>query len=204
MFSRITEIVKHLIIINVIVFFGMEALKSIHIQLPHLGVFYPTHPSFSPYQLISHIFVHGDFSHLFFNMLMLFFMGPIVEGRIGSKKFLIIFLAAGILSSFFDWGANAFLAQLNLVDMLEVKHTFHVGASGAIFGIVAAFGLLFPNMEVMLLIPPIPIKGKYLTLILLGFGIIFGFGQSIGHLSHLGGAIIGALMVYYWLKKAEI
>ena len=127
---------------------------------------------------------------------MLFFMGPIVEQRLGDKKFLILYLAAGLLSTIFVW-----LVSMTGVFGSEYLYRGSVGASGAIFGVVAAFGLLFPNMEVMLLIPPMPIKGKYLAIALLVFGYFMDFGGNVGHLAHLGGALIGAGLIYYWENK---
>lgn len=190
---RITETVKHLIIINVIIFFGYSLLEN-SFRLPDLAIHFPgPNGNFKPYQLISHMFMHGDTSHLFFNMLMLFFMGPIVEQRLGQKKFLTLYLAAGLLSTIFVWGVN--LTGLTGTEYL-VRGS--VGASGAIFGVIAAFGLLFPNMQVMLLIPPIPIKGKYLALALLIMGYFMDRGGNVGHLAHLGGALIGAGMIFYW------
>jgi len=202
--TRLTEIVKHLIIINVLIHFLIEGLKAAGIGVPHLGLFYPPSAGFSPYQLVTHVFVHADLNHLFFNMLFLFFMGPEVENRIGGKKFLFVYLSAGILSSFFDLGVSQLLTQTNIADMSRSLNSYHVGASGAIFGITAAYGLLFPNRKVMLLIPPIPMKGKYLAIALIGIGVLTGFGQNIGHMAHLGGAVIGGIIVYYWLKKREI
>lgn len=201
---RITEIVKHLLIINVIIHFLVQGLVSAGFNIPSLAISYPPSPWFSPYQIVTHMFVHADLNHLFFNMLMLFFMGPSVETRLGGKKFLFVYLSAGILSSFFDLGVSQFLTQLNIYDMSSSLSARHLGASGAIFGIIAAYGLLFPERKVMLLIPPVPIKGKYLTMALIGLGVLTGFGQNIGHMAHLGGAVIGGIIVYYWLKKREI
>jgi len=196
---RLTETVKHLMIINVLIFFGYQTLAQSGFSLPNLAVFFPTAENFKPYQLVTHMFMHGDTSHLFFNMLMLFFMGPIVEQRIGRRNFIILYMAAGLLSTFFVWGVN-----ITGLTGTEYLWRGSVGASGAIFGVIAAFGILFPNMQVMLLIPPMPIKGKYLALALLVAGFLMDFGGNVGHMAHLGGALIGAALVYYWKNKRMV
>ena len=197
---RLTDTVKHLIIINVLVFFAIAGLVQAGISLPRLEIYFPTTPYFKPYQLVTSIFSHADFSHLFFNMLMLFFMGPIVEQRLGSKKFLFLYLAAGIFANLFSWFFGFAFYELGLT-MTNPELIRALGASGAVFGVIGAFGVLYPNMEVMLLIPPMPIKGKYLALGLIVLGLFMDFGGNTGHLAHIGGAIFGLLIVNYWKKK---
>lgn len=197
---RLTETVKHLIIINVLIYFGYYGLAQSGVSLPNLAVYFPGTDNFRPYQLVSHMFMHGSTSHLFFNMLMLFFMGPIVEQRLGKKKFITMYMAAGLLATLFDWIVSYVLIQFGLMNP-AMFYVGHVGASGAIFGVIAAFGILFPNMQVMLLIPPMPIKGKYLAIGLIVLGFLMDFGGNVGHLSHIGGALVGAAIIYYWKKN---
>ena len=197
---RLTETVKHLILINVLVFFAIAGLVQAGVTIPRLEIYFPTSQYFRPYQLVTSIFSHADFSHLFFNMLMLFFMGPIVEQRLGNKKFLFLYLAAGIFANLFAWLFGYSFYELGL-SMTDPERVRALGASGAVFGIIGAFGMLFPNMEVMLLIPPMPIKGKYLAIGLIVFGLFMDFGGNTGHLAHIGGAIFGYLIVNYWKKK---
>jgi len=201
---RITDTVKHLILINVVFFILVYGLREAGIHLPEMALIYPPSPHFSPHQLITHMFIHADIDHLLFNMLTLFFLGPMVEDRIGAKKFMFLYLSAGIVGTIIEIGLSYLVHATQLIDISSYLGAYHLGASGAIFGIVAAFGILFSEREVMLMIPPIPIKGKYLALVLLGIGLLTGFGQNIGHMAHLIGAIVGAIIVYYWLKKREI
>ncbi len=179
-------------------------LDMAYISVPDLRIFFPTSDFFKPYQLISHMFVHADIGHLFFNMLFLVFLGPAVEGALGSKKFLIVYLAAGILSSFFDWFVTLGMAQGGFMQMSTILRTGHLGASGAVFGIVGAFGWLFPERQVMLLIPPIPIKAKYLVLLLLVVGFMMDRTGNVGHYAHLGGALVGIALIYFWRKNRTL
>ena len=145
---RVTDVVKHLLIINVIVFIGAYvAASSGLIASPfQLALFYPTSPNFAPYQIVSHMFMHGDVGHLMFNMLTLFFLGPWVESALGHKKFLLLYFISG-------FGALAAHWLISPADPI-------VGASGAIYGVLIAFAVLFPNTRLMLLFPPIPVKGQ--------------------------------------------
>lgn len=191
---RISEVVKNLIIINVIVFFAVKYLIPIpgfdryfSLITPGLeyeigGIIY----KFEPVQLVTHMFMHGDETHLFFNMISLLIFGPLVELSLGPKRFLLMYLSCGFFASF---------AQL-LITQGAV-----LGASGATYGISTAFATMFPNMQMMLLFPPIPIKAKYLAigsiLVALYYGI--GGGQSgIAHFAHIGGALLGFILVKYW------
>src|SRR5687768_11207680 len=174
---RLTPVVKNLIIINVIVFVaGLFAPRS-----DFGGCYgYPGHPDaanniisgylamynvdfkdcFKPYQLFTYMFVHGDFMHIFFNMLTLAFVGPILESFWGPKRFTTFYLVTGVGAGIFSILVDQYLGFGHFGTM--------VGASGAIYGVLMGFGMLFPNMEVMLLIPPIPIKAKYLVFLLGG------------------------------------
>ncbi|MBL0098906.1 MAG: rhomboid family intramembrane serine protease [Saprospiraceae bacterium] len=191
---RITEVVKNLIIINVIVFFAVRYLIPIpgidrFFMLVTPGVEYMDGDiiyKFEPVQIITHMFMHADEKHLFFNMLGLYFLGPWVESSLGPKRFMILYLASGFVAS---------IAQLFF------SHGIIVGASGAVYGVLAAFATMFPNAEMMLLFPPIPIKAKYMALGLIAIGLfsgVTGAQAGIGHFAHVGGAIFGFLMVRYW------
>ncbi len=203
--QRITEGVKNLIIINVILFFAKATLSGqsngLHVFFRKLALFFPESQHFEPYQLVTHFFMHADRSHLAFNMLALFFLGPMVESRLGLKQFLILYFSSAL---------GAFILHLGFdyYQFYTSPETFRVipmlGASGAIFGVVAAFGALFPEARLMLLFPPIPVKGKYLAIIAIGMGVAMGVmapeGQSVAHLAHVGGAIIGYLYIRFFVK----
>jgi membrane associated rhomboid family serine protease len=193
---RITEVVKNLIIINVIVFFAVKYLIPIpgfdrffSLITPGMeymigGIVY----KFEPVQLITHMFMHGDERHLIFNMLGLYFLGPLVESSLGPKRFLIMYLSCGFFASFVQ---------------LLITQGAVLGASGATYGVLAAFATMFPNMELMLLFPPIPIKAKYMALGLILIGLysgVSGAQSGIAHFAHIGGAILGFVLVKYWKK----
>jgi len=193
--GRLTDVVKHLLIINVIVFVAFHILLSDY--RTYLYLFYPTQDFFKPYQLVSHMFMHGSESHILFNMLSLFFLGPMVERTLGSQRFLIFYLACG-------FGAMLLHLGLTYTGFLSARVPI-VGASGAIMGVFIAFALMFPNTKLMLIFPPIPIKAKYLMLGLIGFDLfsgVSGMNTGIAHFAHLGGAITGFILIMMWKKSS--
>ncbi|HZY81640.1 MAG TPA: rhomboid family intramembrane serine protease [Cyclobacteriaceae bacterium] len=143
-------------------------------------------PYFRPYQLFSYMFAHGDFSHIFFNMLMLAFTAPMLEMIWGQQRLLIYYVATGIGAALIYAAVEYFLHPFGGRPM--------IGASGAIYGLLMAFGLLMPDREVRLLIPPVAIKAKYLVFILGGITFLFG-GSNVAHAAHFGGAFVGFLMI---------
>ena len=189
---RITEVVKNLIFINAIIFLCL--------QLPFFESFrnyfilYPTStPFFKPVQMITHMFNHGNMSHLFFNMLALFFFGPSVEDIWGPKKFLLYYFICGVGSM--------------VLHMLIGSNSPVLGASGAISGVLVAFAFLYPDRQVMLLIPPIPMKAKYLVIGILAIDLYFGLSHQytgIAHFAHLGGALFGAVAILYWRNRGQL
>ncbi len=207
--NRITEVVKNLLIINVIIFFGTMALPAIKIK----GVlFFPLSNYFEPYQIVSHMFLHADFQHLLFNMLTLFFLGPIVEQAIGAKKFLILYFTSGLGALLLHWGLIWFQYQGALdvgsnYQIASIINTPMLGASGAVYGVLIAFATLFPNMKLMLLFPPIPIKAKYLAVGLIALGLFSqatGFQGNVAHFAHIGGAIVGFVMIRFVWKMQSL
>lgn len=197
MFSRLTDVVKHLLIINVIVFVAFYMIFPQYTRATYL--YYPTMDAFQPYQLISHMFMHGSESHILFNMMSLFFLGPMVEQRMGSKRFLIFYLLCG-------FGAMALHLGLTYLGQLDPRVPV-VGASGAIMGVFVAFAMFYPNTKLMLLFPPIPIKAKFLMLGLIAFDLfsgVSGMNTGIAHFAHLGGVIAGALLITMWGKNPSV
>ena len=196
--NRLTPVVKNLILLNAIVFLAFNVLQF----LPVRDLALCFHSScFQPYQLVTHMFAHANSSHIFMNMLGLFFFGPPLEAHLGPKKFFILYLFAGL---------GAFLLHY-LVIYLSFKSTGDLsqmtipvlGASGCLFGVLAGFGMKFPNARVMLIFPPIPMKAwvmvvGYAALEL--FSGLSGVTQGVAHFAHLGGAIFGALIIIYWNK----
>ena len=197
---RLTPVVKKIIIINVLLFVGQAFAPEVnfsHCNGPRmdaitgfLSLWNTEKDCFKPYQLFTYMFVHGGFMHIFFNMLMLAFMGPILESFWGQKRFTLFYLVTGI-------GAGVFNIA---VDLLFGVGSFNMmlGASGAVYGILMGFGMVFPNMEVQLLIPPIPIKAKYLVLILGGLNFMMDRSGQVAHFAHLGGVIFAFILIRMW------
>lgn len=238
-FRNIPPVIKNLLIINVLMFLAAAVLESKDvILLSTLGLYNFTSPLFEPFQIITYMFMHGNFTHLFFNMFSLFMFGAVLERVWGPKRFLTFYFITGIGSVvlFSLVGYIEYLDVISTISPADVDYvkenvarmyqgeissfpisnvesetlarmmmTPVVGASGAIFGIMTAFGLLFPNTEMMLLFFPVPVKAKYFIpfMILLEFylGVMQFSGDNVAHFAHIGGAVIGAILVIYWNKK---
>jgi membrane associated rhomboid family serine protease len=194
--SRIEEFTKNLIIINVLIFFAVRYGLTMFPLEPYFVLIHPSESfdfgpsigehSFKPIQIVSHMFMHGDIRHLIFNMMGLYFFGSHVERLLRPDKFILLYFTAGFVAS---------LAQMLLVGGAVV------GASGAIYGVLLAFATMLPNVEMMLMFIPVPIKAKYVAIGMLVYGLyagITGVQDGIGHFAHVGGAITGFLMVKYW------
>ncbi len=228
MFKNIPKITKNLIIINGLMFlatFVFQSAQGIDL-IEILGAYYPASENFKFYQVLTHMFMHGGFAHFFFNMFALWMFGSPVERALGEKNYLTLYFVAGLgafglfnLTNYFEVNAliDSFgvtveqvsqlrhLAPYNNTNTLTQIYTIPmVGASGAIFGVLAAFGMMFPNSILMLIFPPIPLKAKYFIpiyiLIELYLAVANNPGDNVAHYAHLGGALIGFLLVRYWKK----
>lgn len=196
---RITEVIKNILIVNVLVFFAtiIEPLVSYR---PYLMMWNPfaENGNFQFYQVFSHIFMHADFQHLFFNMLVLVMLGPAIESRLGGTKFLFFYIISGL---------GAMLLHV-AVSQMGLGGFPALGASGAINGVLIAFMMFYPNQELMLLFPPIPIKAKYLIGGLLAIDVLMGTLDSglsnVAHFAHIGGALAGFLLITIWRKRGEL
>ncbi|MDA9893136.1 rhomboid family intramembrane serine protease [Flavobacteriaceae bacterium] len=235
---NITETVKHLLIINVIFFLATLSLGDVMYDL--FALHYPTNDRFLPWQPLTHMFMHGDVGHIFFNMFGLYMFGTPIEQMWGRKKFIFFYLSTGFgaaalqlglyyyqvgditdllvaegltssqISSFFNtrdlpYSIVEQLGREKLLSGLSAFNGVMVGASGALYGVLVAFAFSFPNARLMLLFPPIPVKAKILVPILILGDLFFGFtSYSIGpvaHFAHVGGAITGFIMMWYWKKN---
>ncbi|MFT5601140.1 MAG: membrane associated rhomboid family serine protease [Flavobacteriales bacterium] len=224
MFRNMTPVVKNLLIINVLVFLVTLILESRGLDLNgYLALHHYTSPYFQPYQFVTSIFAHGSFFHLLANMLGLVSFGSQLENYIGSKRFLILYAAAGLaggliytlthLIQLYIIGCGIGIAigdsvtseMLPYIDQIEsIISSSAVGASGAVFGVFAAIYKYFPSTEVMLLFPPIPVKIKWLFAILMIGSLVLTFFpfamQGIAHMAHFGGGLAGLILVYIWQK----
>ena len=225
-FSNLTPVVKNLLIINVIFFIATFLLRNTFDMERWLAVYYFNSSQFRLWQIISYMFMHAGINHpehIFFNMFALFMFGPIVEYSIGSKRFLNLYFICGIGALAFQWIVQAIQVHgitggyiishpelessflqfgSNAQKLYEIYNGPLVGASGAIFGLLVVFGMLYPNMELMILFIPVPIKAKYIIPVYILIEIWLGVGQyggdNVAHFAHLGGAILGFLMVKIW------
>ena len=190
---NITPLVRTLIIINVGVFLLQNLLANLHIT-EYMSLWDVHSGLFRPYQFFTYMFAHGGFGHIFFNMLAFASFAPVLEGYWGEKKFLIFYIATGIGAGMIYAGVNYFFPG-NGGSML--------GASGAIYGILMAFGMLFPELELMLLFPPIPIKAKYMVF-LMGF-ITYAMDRSgtVAHMAHFGGAFVAFVIIRIWRSQGK-
>ena len=211
---RLTEVVKNLLIINVLFYIGsFLVLGDIVYSQGHivaekgdlnrmiLALWYPAHNFFEPWQLVTHMFMHADLIHLGLNMFVLAMFGPILESLFGHKRFLFLYLAAGFGALILDLLIK-FIRINYFGDHAAMGH-FSLGASGAIYGLVVAFAMKFPNQRISLIFPPISGKAKYFVAGFLAIDLIFGvtsINTGIAHFAHLGGALFGALSVIYFNK----
>lgn len=190
---RITPLVRNLIIINIVVFLAQNLLANLYVT-EYIELWPISYPYFKPYQFFTYMFAHGSFMHIFFNMLALASFAPILESHWGDRKLLFFYIATGI-------GAGVIYAVLNF--LFQTEGGPMLGASGAIYGILMAFGMVFPNMELMLLFPPIPIKAKYMVFVM-GF-ITYALDSSgrVAHLAHFGGALVAFLIISLWRSQGK-
>ncbi|MEO9210183.1 MAG: rhomboid family intramembrane serine protease [Ginsengibacter sp.] len=190
-----TPIVLNLIIINVIVFIAQMVLDNSALDpnwFTNFLALYPFNTSyFEPYQLVTHMFAHGGFLHILFNMYALWLFGAVLERKWGPKKFLIFYFACGLAAG---------------VTQMLLSPAPAIGASGAIMGLLAAFAFTFPNVEFYIIPFPFPIKAKWLAIIYGAidiFGGFFGIGDNIAHFAHLGGLIMGLILAFLWNQNQK-
>ncbi len=218
----VTPVVKNLLLMNIFVFIACFIYPSL---TDLFAMHYPSSPDFKPWQIITHMFTHGGLMHILFNMYALYNFGAILEHErvLGSKRFAFLYLFSGLGAIFFhlaisagivyyhtgsvilnnDAIAHLNLSQESIKSLSEIYYQSLVGASGAIYGLLAAFGYLFPNTPLIFLFIPVPIKAKYLIpLVIIAYDIAFAqVGlDNVAHYAHIGGAIFGFLLVLYWNK----
>ena len=262
---NLPPVVKHLLIITILFFIGDLLLTSMNSYIPQaLKMYSIQSPNFRPYQLITHMFMHGGLMHIFFNMFGIVIFGKVIESVWGSKRFFWLYFSSGLgaaalhllithlqLNSMMEL-INEFMQNPNyelyseiiekylsrrilvaypefsqMVDKLMYEpeniavinqaadyvrqiqelhiNTPMVGASGALFGVLAVFAVLFPNVELMLIFLPVPVKAKYMipgfALLSLFFGVFNFQWDNIAHFAHLGGGIVGFILAYFWKKN---
>lgn len=238
--GRMTETVKVLLIINIIFFVGTLTLGEPAYR--YFSLWFFENENFGVWQILTHMFMHGGFMHILFNMYALWAFGSPIESVLGKNRFIFFYFSAGIGAAVihtlvnyyhFQAGYNELLnagmepnaiqnlletgqysteilssvSKGMLTDFYTAFNTPAVGASGAIYGILVAFGMAFPNVELFLLFVPVPIKAKYFIPALIALDLFSGvtgyslFGGGIAHFAHVGGALFGFIMMWYWKKN---
>ena len=231
--SMLPPATKNLLIINVLVWLAYLVLLRSEIDLGRsFALYYPASANFGIWQFVTYMFLHGSWGHIFLNMFGLFMFGRTMEMVWGTKRFLIFYFVTGIgaglihllvtfiriqileasmspemIQMAYEYGAVGvrlinFAAPAQPLNLLI--NTPAVGASGAIFGILVAFAVWFPNEPLYLMFVPVPIKAKYLVIGMVVISLFFGFANlprdPIAHFAHLGGMLFGILMILYWRK----
>ncbi len=211
--SSIPPVTKNLIIVNVIVF--VATLINENFMIGTFGLFYPSSPYFHWWQVITHMFMHGGFWHIFFNMYTLFIFGVVVERILGSKKFLIFYFICGLGAAGLQIATQyiemqAFLnsaSQSALRSIALLKSTPTVGASGAIYGVLMGYAMLFPESRMTLIFPPVTLSAKWMVVIFAAIELftgIVGWVDGVAHFAHLGGMLIGWLMIRWWRRRGVL
>lgn len=218
---NIPDIVKHLIILNVLIFIGSQFVGGLAYDV--LALHYPKNDLFGVWQVFTHMFMHGSISHILFNMFGLWMFGSPLAQMWGKNKFLFFYLSTGVGAAALQllvyhlqiqgW-VDDLVAQGFVLDEIysslqqQTQSLFHVrmvGASGALYGVLVAFAFMFPNAELMLIFLPIPIKAKYFVPLILVMDLFFGFSSysmgPIAHFAHVGGAVTGFLIMWYWKRN---
>ena len=223
-FANLTPVVKNLIIINIIFFIATWVLGNVFDMERWLAAYYFNSPNFRLWQIISYMFMHANIMHIFFNMFALFIFGPTLEYTMGSKRFLQYYFITGVGALLLQWAVQAIevhnligtfimpeggiASNLNTADFEKLRDIYAggiLGASGAIFGLLLAFGVLFPNVELMILFIPVPVKAKWVVtgyiLVELFSGVGQFSGDNVAHFAHLGGALFGFILLKIWRMR---
>ena len=235
--GRITEAIKHLLIINVLFFIATQLYGDQMYQW--FSLWFPKNQNFGLWQIISHMFMHGGLMHIIFNMYGLWAFGSPLERMWGRNKFLFFYFSAGLGAALLHTTANYFffsqgleaivnagfsesqvleviakgqympawydaIGQSKVDSFLSAFNTPAVGASGAVYGVLVAFAFTYPEAELMLIFLPVPIKAKYFVPLIIVGDLFFGFTNTntgIAHFAHIGGALIGFIMMWYWKRN---
>ena len=211
--ASLPTVTKNLIIINVIIF--VATLINQEFMIGTFALFYPTSPFFHWWQVVTHMFMHGGFWHIFFNMYTLLIFGSVVERIIGPKKFLLFYFICGFgavalhlgveylqMQTYMDGVAQGSATAMQNIE--AIKYTPTVGASGAIYGVLMGYAMLFPESRMTLLFPPVTLSAKWMVIVFAAIELftgVTGVAAGIAHFAHLGGMLIGWLMILWWRRR---
>ena len=205
-------VVKNIIIANCVALIATTLLPMSDKIIEYFALFNVESPFFHSYQVFTYMFLHGSLSHLFFNMFALWMFGKTLEQEMGSARFFTYYMVCGIGAAILQLGvgyaeyahAVKAMGEYGAMVLLQIPT---VGASGAVFGLLLAFGVLHPNSTIMLMFPPIAMKAKWFVvvygLIELFFGLS-GYHSGVAHFAHLGGMLWGFALLYWWRKRGNI
>lgn len=214
--SNVPAVTRNLIIINVLAF--VATLINQNLMTRWFGLFYPTSQMFRVWQPLTYMFVHGGWLHILFNMYTLYIFGCVVEQIIGQKKFLTLYLICGLGAAACQIGVQAIEAasyangialgsQQAISNYALLKMTPTVGASGAIYGVLLAYAMLFPDSKLTLFFPPVTLSAKWMVIVFAGLELLTGMtgtGAGIAHFAHLGGMLFGYGLIKYWKAKGVL
>lgn len=223
--NNIPTITKNLLIVNVVVFLATYLFRTMGVDLNNvLGLHFFLAPDFHIYQLFTYMFAHGGFSHIFFNMFALWMFGCIVERTWGAKKFLTYYIVCGVGAGLFQelaqfaqfyFIASEHIPHFTLAQTMKVANASAaglnlwttVGASGAVYGILLAFGMLYPEERIFIFPLPVPIKAKWFVMGYAAIELFMAYsstGDGVAHLAHLGGMVFGFFLIRYWRRHPDI
>ena len=202
--QNIPVVTRNLLYVNIIMY--VATLINEDFMVGTFAMFFPTSPYFRWWQPITHMFMHGGFWHIFFNMYTLVMFGMVVERALGTRKYLWFYFITGLGAAALHTGVE--WLELNYMDGgIGILYTPMVGASGAIFGVLVAFAMLYPQARLTLIFPPVTLDAKWWVIIFIGIELVTGItgtAMGIAHFAHLGGALFGWLLIRYWRKNHKL
>ncbi len=208
--SSIPPVVKNLVAINILMF--IATLINENFMIGNFAMFYPASPWFKPWQVLTHMFMHGGIWHIFFNMYTLLMFGIVLERRLGSGKFLIFYFVTGLgavaLHTGVQWlEAQYFMSAGDFEAYTSILRTPTLGASGAIYGVLIGYAMCYPDSRLTLLFPPVTLTAKWFVIIFAVIELftgISGIHDGVAHFAHLGGMLFGWLLIRWWRKKGKM
>lgn len=205
--ESIPPVTKNIVAVNILLF--IATLVNENFMVANFAMFYPSSPYFKIWQPLTHMFMHGGFWHIFFNMYTLLMFGSVLERSIGSRRFLTFYFVTGLgaaaLHTGVEWmQATMFLANNSMLNYNALLMTPTLGASGAIYGVLIGYAMCYPQSRLTLIFPPITLTAKWFVIIFAVIELftgISGFQDGVAHFAHLGGMLFGWLMIRWWRKR---
>lgn len=208
--SSIPPVTRNLLLINVIMF--VATLINEDFMVRTFAMFYPGSYFFRPWQVLTHMFMHGGTWHIFFNMWSLWMFGTVLERSLGPKKFGVYYFLCGLgavaLHTLVQYlQVQPLLADGNMAAYYRMINTPTLGASGAVYGILIGYAMMYPESILTLVFPPVSLRAKWFILIIAGIELLTGIfltGDGIAHFAHLGGMLVGFLLMMWWKRSRRL